>query len=292
MLGRGQALALLLIVWNCSCPGADMAEEFRPLLREERQLRRESIRLKYAAHKALDALQYDTVIDLHRRGAELERKADGLVDDMVGRLKPTLEGDDFDAREEATRRLSMLSRGAIPHLRAIADKSEFDARQRLRAAIEKLIDADHDDEGYYRQWAVEAKASSELSSPYYGAQQATGEPNTFIATYNPKAWAPKKRDRTEEWIELDYKKAVTPVLVRVYETADPGTIVRVECKDADGKWHTLWEGKDPTGKGPAAFEIKAAEGAPLTKVLRVSLVRARGDDQNLIDAVELIGEEP
>ena len=61
-----------------------------------------------------------------------------------------------------------------------------------------------------RQWAVEAYASSEYSTPGWGAQQATGAPNVEECEDDVFAWAPLDPD-TEEYIELVYETPVSPL---------------------------------------------------------------------------------
>jgi hypothetical protein len=97
------------------------------------------------------------------------------------------------------------------------------------------------------------------------------------------AWASKLPDGGEEWIELSFRQPVRPTAVRVRETYNPGAIVRIEAKAAEGAWRVLWEGEDGGRECPRWWS---------PRVVRLTLASHKVPGWNEIDAVELVGEPP
>jgi hypothetical protein len=155
-----------------------------------------------------------------------------------------------------------------------------------------------------RQWAVNAEASSSAGGKY-GANRddqsptaATGEPDVIECMDDMKAWAPEDADDGLQWIEFKYYDEVHVSQVRVKESLNPGTIIKLELKDGDN-YFTLWEGTDDRRHKdcPGFFEKKffAMEGnislnmTPFkTDTVRVTL-DTELPEWNEIDAVELVG---
>ncbi len=80
----------------------------------------------------------------------------------------------------------------------------------------------------------------------WGPEQATGEPNTPTAGDIPTAWASLTEDQQPEWLELKYAEPIEAVEVHVYESYNPGSLVKVSVFDPDGKEVEVFKGKDPT----------------------------------------------
>ncbi|MBI4565173.1 MAG: hypothetical protein HY716_10820 [Planctomycetes bacterium] len=144
-----------------------------------------------------------------------------------------------------------------------------------------------------RQWAMAAKASSEFGPPQnanHKAQQACGAPNSMPAGRHPTAWAPRRPNVGEEWLELTYSLPVRPTGVRIHESNRPGAVVRVEAINAGGAWEVLWQGADPMkGQQIAWFEVPFDPPAFSTRTIRITLDGRSVGGWNEIDAVELIG---
>lgn len=80
----------------------------------------------------------------------------------------------------------------------------------------------------------------------WGPEQATGEPDTNMAGDIVTAWASQTQDDQDEWLMLEYAEPVVPTAVLVYETYNPGALVRVTAFRLDGEEVELWKGQDPT----------------------------------------------
>ena len=92
----------------------------------------------------------------------------------------------------------------------------------------------------------------------WGPEQATGEPDTAGPGDVQTAWASQTPDDQDEWLMLEYAEPAVPSAVLVYETYNPGALVRVTAFKLDGEEVELWKGKDPTatGDGKGVSEIK------------------------------------
>lgn len=141
------------------------------------------------------------------------------------------------------------------------------------------------------QWAINATATSQYGDDGYSAMQATGAPNTPAAGDEETAWTPAATEGGEQTLELTYEHAVVPSAIRVYETYNPGAVIRIEAYDAENDaWVVLWEGE------PAAPEEDIRVFSPeLAQIdfpidtIRIVLDTDAIESWNQIDAVELLG---
>jgi hypothetical protein len=95
----------------------------------------------------------------------------------------------------------------------------------------------------------------------WGPEQAAGPPDTNEAGDIQTAWASRTPDDQDEWLLLEYPEAIVPEAVLVYETYNPGALVRVTLFKLDGEEVEVWKGKDPTpvnsGKGISEVTFRA-----------------------------------
>ncbi|MBZ5641039.1 MAG: thrombospondin type 3 repeat-containing protein [Acidobacteriia bacterium] len=143
--------------------------------------------------------------------------------------------------------------------------------------------ADGDVEG---QWAVSATASSEYSSPDYGAVQATGSRDVTHCADDPGAWAPSTDSIDPEWLEVRYAMPVHATGITVYETYIFGSVFQMDLIDTDGIYHTVWSGGDASSCG---IPSRASWGSTTYLVVGARIHTAI-DGYEQIDAVELRGE--
>ncbi|MBI2900496.1 MAG: hypothetical protein HYY17_09940 [Planctomycetes bacterium] len=276
----------------------DKAAELFRLRRAAFEKRLERDRLLFEAHLALDRGDYDLAVAMHRAARRLEseaatmkRRETALIDAAVKALVADLESPDIEVRDSAGIRLEELGPPALAAMeKACKTAGNEEVRARLRQAIERIREMSIDDAGRLRQWASDAKASSEYSDTGWSAKQATGKPDTPTAGDNRTAWASKQPDAGAEWLELTYDRWVRPTHVRVRETFNPGAVVKVEARDAEDRWHVLWQGDDPTRESPGWFTASFGATKVVTRTIRVTLDSAAVEGWNEIDAVELIGD--
>jgi len=100
------------------------------------------------------------------------------------------------------------------------------------------------------EWAIAATASSSYNDAQgqqsWSANQATGAPDVSTYGDDGHAWAPKTQDSGIEWLDLKYPTPVHVTEVRVRESFNSGTVIKIEVFDEAGAAHTVWAGNDPT----------------------------------------------
>jgi hypothetical protein len=94
----------------------------------------------------------------------------------------------------------------------------------------------------------------------WGPEQACGEPDTNMAGDIVTAWASLSQDDMDEWLILEYDEFVNPTAILVYETFNPGALVKVSAFKPDGEEVEVWKGQDPTatdaGMGTSEIPVK------------------------------------
>ena len=127
----------------------------------------------------------------------------------------------------------------------------------------------------------------------WSPEQATGQPDAYRFKTGgdyPLAWASLTPDDQEEWLELTWDKPVEAVGVDVYETFNPGALVRVVAFNGDTEV-AKWEGVDPTPRdvpnGKGISKIRFEKPVSVTKI-RLYLDSANVPGWNEIDAVGLV----
>lgn len=132
----------------------------------------------------------------------------------------------------------------------------------------------------------------------WSPEQATGKPDAYRFKTGGDymlAWASETTDEQEEWLELTWDEPRETIGVLVYETFNPGALVRVIAYSVDEIGQALdiarWEGKDPTprntpkGKGISRIMFKN----PVeTRKIRLFLDSPNVPGWNEIDAVGLV----
>lgn len=257
------------------------------------RLRRDGRAALQEAHRLLDLGQYEAAVDAHRRGRELERRARLSLEAALASALPGLDDDLFEARERASKAVLLLGPAALPLIDALL-RGELTAetRARLQDVVRRLKDVEEDADGRLRLWAESATASSEYEAERWSAAQVAGKPDSPAGGDRPTAWASKEADGGEEWLELSFALELRPSKIRVHETYNPGAIVKVEARGANGAWTTLWTGRAAAREGDAWMSIDVPAGAPATRTIRLTLDSAAVAGWNEIDAVELAGEVP
>ncbi|MCC6796239.1 MAG: M48 family metalloprotease [Candidatus Hydrogenedentes bacterium] len=125
----------------------------------------------------------------------------------------------------------------------------------------------------------------------WGPEQATGEPDTPLAGDQPTAWAPLTQDDQAEWLELEYAEPVEAATVKVYETYNPGALVRLVLINADGAESDVWKRSiSPESKPDTPLNVTEVPLPVGTKTQRIKLYldspAVKG--WNEIDAVALV----
>ena len=108
------------------------------------------------------------------------------------------------------------------------------------------------------QWAQRVVGFSSQHDGFgSGAQQACGRPKVFPA-YGDKqgAWAPGANSGSS-WIELEFARAVYMCGIEIYETFNPGAVVRILVLSPQGVWESAWRGEPQQMALPARSRVFA-----------------------------------
>jgi hypothetical protein len=93
----------------------------------------------------------------------------------------------------------------------------------------------------HKQMAAEI-ARLKTPYPHYEPAQATGPPDVSRQGDSPLAWCPATMNAGNEWLLLDYPKAIVPTAIVLHENYTPGAVVRITHVPGWGREVTLWEG--------------------------------------------------
>lgn len=125
----------------------------------------------------------------------------------------------------------------------------------------------------------------------WGPEQATGAPDSVGPGDIVTAWASLTQDDADEWLQLHYTQSVIPTQLRVYETFNPGAVVKISAVNDNGQEFVLWQGVDPllnkATHGVAEFALKTEI---KTKQIKIYLASKSVPGWNEIDAVELVAK--
>jgi hypothetical protein len=173
------------------------------------------------------------------------------------------------------------------------DGSTADTTAKL-AAADWAIKQDQIKNDPNGEWAILATASSSYNDAQgqagWSPNQATGLPNVEKYADDGKAWTPKTQDSGIEWLDLKYPKPVYATEVRVRESFNSGSIIRIELFDAAGTAHLVWGGNDPT-TGLNYLLVKFPKTSFKTDHLKITLATNVGPGWKEIDAVQLVGTD-
>ncbi len=143
----------------------------------------------------------------------------------------------------------------------------------------------------FKQWAITASASSEYGSGDWSAKQLVGQPNVHPNYGDSRyAWTTASMNDGLQWVELGFSEAVYIDYVEIYETFNPGAVVKVELVDEAGGSHLIWEGTGGLAATTArVFSIKNGIVTVPCKRVRITLDTDAVGGWNEIDAVSITG---
>lgn len=174
-------------------------------------------------------------------------------------------------------------RGAAPEVRsALLDEASRSSSEAIRNSA-SLITA--------RLNEAPLPETPSVSKRDWGPEEATGAPDTQGPGDIVTAWASLTTDEQPEWLLLEYERPLKPQSVKVFETYNPGALVKVSIIDEAGEESIAWEGTDPTRpeQQTGVSEIPIAANAAIRKV-KLYLDSPAVPGWNEIDAVGLVDE--
>ncbi len=146
--------------------------------------------------------------------------------------------------------------------------------------------------GEIRQWAASATASSEYGNPDWAAAHAAGAPDVTACGDDSAAWA-SADSSTVEWLELTYATPVKPFEINIYQTYNPGQIVKVELFSPDSQTsyvaYTATPVKVETCPQTLTISLDGSKLSPVNRIRITVDQSVLGLGWAEIDAVELVG---
>ena len=239
----------------------------------------------------------------------------GEIDRLTGTLAD--EARRFQTRELAAQekirvlvaRLESLEEAAAlafsPETPVIGDPADAEEIERLRAELASLredplaaldvfpvtIEPLPAGEIRVTSFPFNSLPQSNPQAPSWSESQATGPPDTEGLGDFPSAWASKRPDGGEEWLEIGFADAVAPSAIVIVETFNPGAVTRVEGRVGNGAWRRIWSGRDPSTEEANEFVI-AMNGVTTIDTVKITLDTTLVSGWNEIDAVGLeVGDE-
>ncbi|MEQ8677017.1 MAG: hypothetical protein RLP44_14825 [Aggregatilineales bacterium] len=145
-----------------------------------------------------------------------------------------------------------------------------------------------------RQWASFATGTSQYGTDSWSFMQATGEPNTAECGDYTTAWASSSSTGSDT-LALEFDTPVRASEVNIYQTYNPGSIIRVELSNTtSGEIVEIPNSADPLGNTPCpgVFTLAVPELDLLADGVLIYFDQTIGGGWNEIDAVELVGIDP
>ncbi|KAF4532226.1 hypothetical protein B566_EDAN004312, partial [Ephemera danica] len=95
---------------------------------------------------------------------------------------------------------------------------------------------------------------------------------------------------SQDYIDLKFEENVYPIGVEIYETLNPGAVVRIWASDGCGRWVVLWQGPPTEAKLEARIFSPTVKFPQFdTNILRVEFDHRHLKSHTELDAVVLIG---
>nr|BDI00198.1 Fbxl4 protein [Gryllus bimaculatus] len=95
---------------------------------------------------------------------------------------------------------------------------------------------------------------------------------------------------SQDFIDLEFEQSVYPVRVNIYETYNPGSVIRIWAADCNANWKLLWEGEpQDIGHMPRIFSPELRVINFETRLLRLEFYHLHLDYYTELDAVLMLG---
>src|SRR5262245_26282380 len=121
----------------------------------------------------------------------------------------------------------------------------------------------------------------------WGPEQATGAPDTNMAGDFDTAWASLTEDASDEWLMLEYAEPIVPKEIHVYESFNPGAVIKATAFKLDGSEVEVWKGKDPSAGKEIGVSVLPVKNGFRTARIKLYIDSKNVPGWNEIDAVGL-----
>ena len=141
--------------------------------------------------------------------------------------------------------LTVIGDGLLVDQKHYADLSIRALENLVKSTRQRRSSLDRDPNVLWANRVV--KFSSQYSDTDWSAEQVLGSPDTYPAHGDrPTAWCPKMNNTDQtEFIRVGFESPTYMEGLKVYETCNPGAIVRVVAVDEVGQSYSLWQPERP-----------------------------------------------
>jgi hypothetical protein len=145
----------------------------------------------------------------------------------------------------------------------------------------------------YPYWYIwRDRVADKLQKRSWGPEQVTGKPDTPEPGDQQTAWASSTQDGSDEWLMLEYKTPVWAYALNIYETYNPGSVVRITAFTLDDREVEVWKRVHPAiPSTPGQIFRPAFTTRVLANRIKIHLASKDVAGWNEIDAVGLRGED-
>lgn len=216
---------------------------------------------------------------------------------MLAALLAACHKKDKPAEDAAVPATAAQPVAAAPATPAAEPTEEEKERAKKKALLEYGVLEDKYLNDPRAQWASDAKASSVFGDI---SNKKAGDPNMPDLATGPadgREWTNHETDKGFDWLELGYAKPVNATEVRVVIPSGQGleAISKLELRDTDGKWTTVWEGINEDkrdARGNRTWFVRTfAKTAYKANGVKITYANNLKHDYKVVDAVQLVGDQ-
>ncbi len=170
--------------------------------------------------------------------------------------------------------------------------------QRERARKQAALDYATMEDSYLNdargQWAKEVTATSTFGEASSSGASEVNKPKNIVGKPDGRFWTNDHQDMGFDSFEGTFEKPVHATEVRAVFGDGISTVSKVEIKDTDGKYTTVWTGinEDPRDdRGPRHWLVrKFDKSAAAISGVKITFANALDRGYKTVDAMQLVGE--
>eukprot|EP00300_Choanocystis_sp_HF-7_P034355 c4704_g1_i1.p1 GENE.c4704_g1_i1~~c4704_g1_i1.p1 ORF type:complete len:427 (-),score=91.12 c4704_g1_i1:82-1362(-) len=168
-----------------------------------------------------------------------------------------------------------------------------DILEKLNQGLQPTVPPKLREDGFWVSRVI--NYSSQYDSTNWAANQTIGPPKVF-PRYGDiyGAWAPHASRGADEFLEVEFERSIKIKQISIFETYNPGAVVRVSFKSPSGSWRIVYEGVQTQTLQRPVSRIFSPPLDPVnfeTRQIRLDLNTRDSRSWSEIDAIRVTEEE-
>jgi hypothetical protein len=167
-------------------------------------------------------------------------------------------------------------------------------RAKKQAALDYATMEDSYLNDAHGQWAKEATATSTFGETSSNGASDVNKPKNIVGKPDGRFWTNDHQDMGFDSFEGTFEKPVHATEVRAVIGDGVSTISKVELRDSEGKYTTMWSGVNDDkrdDRGPRQWFVRKLDrSAASVSGVRITFANAIDRGYKTVDAVQLVGE--